>query len=144
MSEDNTRLWSAVIPANVTQSRRILGFRMRNIIEGVIAALITAYLIHFIPFVPKVQIIVTIGIAGSILVLNLLGLKGMSLSECMINYVKSKASNNIYHMRSIKYVKKNNGLDISAGKTANFNESLAEKGFRLAKEFIKEEKEKRR
>ena len=138
MNEDENTLWSTVIPTNVTQSKRIVGFRMRNIIEGAIAAAIVAYLIHFMNFVLKVQIIVTIGIAGSIFVLNLMGLKGMSLSECFINLVKSKACKYEYHLRSIKYVKKRSEFSIGEGKVANFNESIAEKAFRKAKEFIEE------
>ncbi len=136
MSEDTLR--TSIIPVNVTQGKRIFGFKMRNIIEGVIAAVIVGLLIRFIPFTVKVQIIVTIGLSGSVFVLNLLGLKGMSLSECFINLLVSKGSRQEYHLRSIRHAGKNRSITVAEGKTAVFNESIAEKAIRKAKAFIAE------
>ena len=142
MSDYEDEIRTTIIPVNVTQSKRIFGFRMRNIIEGIIAAVIVAMLIRLIPFVLKVQIIVTIALSGSVLVLNLLGLKGMSLSECFINLILSKATRKEYHLRSIRYVGKTKDFTASNGKTAVLNESIAEKIFRTTKEFIQEKTKK--
>lgn len=141
MSDNDTELRTIIIPVNVTQSKRILGFRIRNIAEGVISGAFVGFLIHFIPFVPKVQIIVTAVLAGAVLVLNMLGLKGMSISECVINIFLSKNYKKKYHLRSIRYAKKASALKTKTNTTANFNESIAEKLFRKAKEAIQERKQ---
>lgn len=142
MNENNDELWSTIIPTNITQSKRILGFRMRNIIEGIIAAIIAGFLINFCNFVPRVQAIVTVGVSGSFFVLNLLGIKGMSYTESLINLFVSRGIKKEYHLRSIKYVKKQTEFSAFNGQTKALNESLAEKGFRKAKEFIKEKTQK--
>ena len=136
MDYENEQLWTTVIPINVTQSKRYFGFRLRNLIEGLIAALIIGFLISLIHFVPKVQAIVTIGVSGSVFVFNAIGIKGMSVTECLINLSISKGSKKIYHLRSIKYAGKDKPLNLENGKTVNFNESIAEKLVRLAKEAI--------
>ncbi len=142
MNENEGEIRTSIIPVNVTQSKRIFGFRMRNIIEGIIAAIIVGLLIRFIPFVLKVQVIVTIALSGSVLVLNLLGLKGMSLSECIINLIMSKATRKEYHLRSIRYARKNQTFVATDGKAPVLNESIAEKLFRKGKEFVKEKTKK--
>ncbi len=134
---NNEKLTEIIIPSNVTQQRRILSFRMRNWIEAAISAAVVGFLIHLIPFTVKVQIIFTIFVAGSIAILNLLGIKGMSISETIINLVISSRTKYNYHLRSIRYVTNRKSETGTTAKAPVFNESIAEKGFRKAKEFIK-------
>ncbi len=134
---NNNSIKEIVIPQNVTQQRRILGFRMRNIIEAGISAAIVAFFIRLIPFTTKVGIIFTVFVAGAIGLIFLLGIKGMSITETIINLVISSRTKHKYHLRSIKNVrKKKEEATITTTKTV-LNESIAEKGFRYAKEFIK-------
>ena len=126
-----------IIPQNVTQQRRIMGFRMRNIIEAGVMAGITAFLIHFIPFTTKVGIIFTVFTAGSIGILNLMGIKGMSITETIINIIISSKTKYKYHLKSIKDTRKKKDEFKTVNTNTVLNESLAEKGFRLAKEAIK-------
>ncbi len=137
------KLDEIIIPQNITSQRRILGVKMRNWIEGGIAAAIVAFLIRLIPFEDKVGLIFTVFIAGSVLALNLLGIKGMSISETVINLVISSRTKHKYHLRSIKNVRKRKEEVTDFNTKAVFNESIAEKGFRLGKEFIKEQLGKR-
>ncbi len=131
-----------IIPQNITSQRRILGVKQRNWIEGGIAAVVVALLIRLIPFETKVGIIFTVFIAGSVLILNLLGIKGMSISETVINMVIGSHTKHKYHLRSIKYVRKRKE-EVDYNVKVVLNESIAEKGFRLAKEFLKEQLNKR-
>ncbi len=137
------KLDEIIIPQNITSQRRILGVKLRNWIEGGIAAGIVALLIRLIPFETKVGIIFTVFIAGSVLILNLLGIKGMSISETVINLVISSRTKHKYHLRSIKYVRKRKEEESDYTAKVHLNESIAEKGLRLGKEFLKEQLNKR-
>ncbi len=127
-----------IIPVNITQSKRILSFRIRNIIEGIIFAAIAGFIIYQVPFVPKVKIIVSIGVCGVIAFLNFIGIKGMSVTECFLNFVMYKSTKFKYHLRSIRYAKKQQPFTSDGKQAVYLNESLAEKAYRVSKEKIKE------
>ena len=129
------------IPKNVIQSQRLLGFGKRNWLDAVIMTLLLIFLIGLIPFVTKVRIIVTASIAAAVILLCLLGIKGMSISECIVNIFISRPTKHQYHLRSIRYVSRKTSRSVTAPRV--INESIAEKGIRLAKEFIASKREKK-
>ena len=135
---EKEELASYKIPDNITAGKRIFVFRLRNVIEAAISAFIVGSLICLVPFVVRVKIIVVVVVCGSVIFLNLIGIKGMSYSECFINYRKFKHDSKVYCLRSIKYAKKQKKTDYSK---TYLNESIAGKGFRIAKEKAQEAKE---
>ena len=54
---NDERLYEWSIPDNVLESKRILGFRPRNWIEGLICAGIIGFIVVNIPFVLRVKLI---------------------------------------------------------------------------------------
>ena len=142
MQQQEEELVSKYIPNNIVKSQRVLGFQKRNIADGIVSAVIVGLLIKLIPFVTRVQIIVTVGVCGSLFVLCLFGIKGMSISEYLINVFISMATRHKYHLRSIRYIKKNSSSSKFGQNTKVLNESIAEKGVRIARQFIIEQRKK--
>lgn len=142
MQQQEEELVSKYIPNNIVKSQRVLGFQKRNIADGIVSAVIVGLLIKLIPFVTRVQIIVTVGVCGALFVLCLFGIKGMSISEYLINVFISMATRHKYHLRSIRYVKKNSSSSKFGQNTKVLNESIAEKGVRIARQFIIEQRKK--
>lgn len=138
MSEDSqNELNTYIVPLNIVQSNRVLGFRIRNLAEGGVFAGIVALIIHFIPFVTKIQVIFTIVLSSSVFFVCAIGFKGMSLGEIVINRMISKGTKHIYHLRSIRYARKQSERQAAGNQQIYFNESIAEKGFRKAKAFVR-------
>ncbi len=123
---------------NFSTAGRILGFRKRNFWEGIIAAVLAGWGIHFIPFVMRVQIIVTAGICISLFVFFAIGLHGRSITEFIMLYLKFKFFKKQYHLRSVKYGKykspekyDENGQRVS----------YAERGLALIRKFTEERRQ---
>lgn len=123
---------------NFSTANRIFGIRKRNFWEGIIAAVIVGWLVHFIPFVMRVQIIVTGGLCISIFLLFAFGWSGRSITEFLILYIKFKLFKKKYHLRSVKYGKykspekyDENGQRVS----------YAERGLALFRKFAEERKQ---
>ena len=98
MNEEET-LIAYAIPDNILESKRILGFRKRNWIEGLICAAIFAAIIILIPFVFRVKIIFLIGICIPVILVNLIGIKDQSIFEALGNYIQAKKYKGNYHFR---------------------------------------------
>ena len=137
-SQEEDRIYR--IPKNVIQSQRFMGFGKRNWLDAIVLTLLLIFLIGLIPFVTKVRIIVTASIAAAVILLCLLGIKGMSISECVINIFISLPTKHQYHLRSIRYVSRKNSKSVTAPRV--INESIAEKAVRLTKEFVTSKREK--
>ncbi len=91
------------IPENVLQGKRILGFRLPNLIEGLVWALIAFIIIAQVPFVPKVRWIIT-GCVGLFLILvNGLGIKGQRFSQAFINWLQYRPYMIKIHYRRLNY-----------------------------------------
>ena len=126
------------IPQNVLgSSKRFLNFPQRNWIEGIISSAIVAWIICQVPFVNRVKIIVVACVCVAVLIINLIGIKNMSLSEVIVNFYQFKKEQRNYHLRSIRNAKKQKFNEKSGKITVSLNESLLEKGIRVGKEKYK-------
>lgn len=96
---EQEKLYEFVIPDNVLESKRILGYRSRNWIEGLICAGIVGFIILQIPFVLRVKLIFLVCFCGPILLLNLIGIKDQSIFEIISNFNTAKANKGEYHLR---------------------------------------------
>ena len=90
---------------NFSTANRVLGIRKRNFWEGIIFSVITGWLIHFIPFVFRVQVIVTGFVCLSLFAFFAIGIHGRSVLEFVMLYVRYKLFKKQYHLRSVKYGK---------------------------------------
>lgn len=94
---------SRYIPENVLQGKRFLGFRIPNLIEGVVWALIAFIIICQIPFVKKVKWIMIICIGLFLIIANGIGIKGQRFSVTVINYFKYKPFMKRFSYRRMNY-----------------------------------------
>lgn len=131
-------------PDNVLEGKRYFGFRRRNIIEGLIAALVFFLIIRYIPFVPRVKIIFWIAVCGSVFVINCVGFKDKSFSEIIIYLSKNKKIPKVLHMRSIADAsKKRRKIEVATNGRTYTNLSIAEKIFFYSKDKYKEYKKRK-
>ena len=93
------RLYEYTIPDNVLDSKRVLGFRPRNWVEGRICAGIVGFIVVNIPFVLRVKLIFLVCLCGPILLLNLIGIKDQSVFEAIMNLRQANANKGEYHLR---------------------------------------------
>lgn len=89
------------IPGNVLQTNRILGFKTVNVIEGVIEAVLFAFLVWAIPFVLKVKIIISIVCGLVIIVVNAVGIHGYSLLTTFLRRLAYKPLIKRFHYRRL-------------------------------------------
>ena len=89
------------IPQNVIKNNRFLGFKKRNLIEGIIAAILMALLINAIPFVFKVKLIIIIVLGIAIILLNSIGIKGNAISITVYNYLTYRYYTNKFTYRRL-------------------------------------------
>ncbi len=124
------------VPTNVLQGKRILNIRLRNVIEAGIWVVIVFFLVSFIPFVTRVRIIVTVCLAIAVAGVNLMGVKDMSLSEVVLNFIHYHVHGHKYHLRSIDNAeeKKDNNGKIAT----QASENLAQRIIGTVKERIDE------
>lgn len=97
---------------------------IRRIIEGGICTGITLMIVHKIPFVPKVEIIVSIVMGAAVFLINIIGYKNQSLTEVMMNAIYEKMMDKEYHMRCINDEDKE---EQSNQKYGTANQSIADK-----------------
>lgn len=124
------------ITSNVTGFRRIGNFKVRNLIEGVVYAGFTYFLISLIPFVLKVKIIVSLCLCSAIFFLSVVGYKNQSPSELIINLIREKMYMHDYHMRSINDDEGKEIIFTYAGD----GESIADKIYKKIQEYREREK----
>ncbi|MCR4902199.1 MAG: hypothetical protein K6A23_05015 [Butyrivibrio sp.] len=93
------KLYEYAIPDNVLESKRIMGFRMRNWVEGFICAGIVAFIVMNIPFVIRVKLIFLVCLCGPVLLLNLVGIRDQSLFEVVMNIKRARDNKGEYHLR---------------------------------------------
>lgn len=123
-----------IIPKNALQSGKIATFKKRNIIEGVIWALVFALLVNFIPFVLKVKLIIIISVGLVLIVINAFGIRGNAISSTIYSYLQYR-----YYLNKFHYRRLNDELDDSEpiinsnGKVRTVVES---KTINAAKKFI--------
>ena len=96
---NDERLYEWSIPDNVLESKRILGFRPRNWIEGLICAGIIGFIVVNIPFVLRVKLIFLVCLCAPVLLFNLIGIKDQSVFEAIMNLRQANANKGEYHLR---------------------------------------------
>lgn len=131
-----------IIPENILDSKRILGFRRKNVIEGIILAAIFAIIILQIPFVTRIKVIFIIILCSSVLGLSCVGIKDKSVSEIFIDIKYNLSLPKQWHLRSIKDAKKRKKFKVSE-ESSYSNLSFAEKIYYTAKQKYKEFQSKR-
>lgn len=124
-----------VIPENVLESKRILGFRRKNLFEGCILTGITIAIIVSIPFVTRIKIIFIILVGGAVFVLSAVGIKDMSFSELVIAIYNNIKLQKNYHLRSIDKAGKPTKYKIDVN-AKYANKSAADKTWDFIKEKI--------
>ena len=95
-----------IIPQNIIQGRRLFGFRIRNLAEGVIAALLFAWLVSKVPFVPKVRWIVTICVGLFLVIVMGIGIKGLAPTQVIIKFFSYKKFIKTYSYRRPNHANK--------------------------------------
>lgn len=125
---------------NILKSKRYIGFRLKNIIEGMLMASVVVFIILQIPFVPRIKIIFCIILGLTVFLLCCVGLKGLSPSELVFNIIAYIKTPRTWHLRSIKYAKRRNKQQLSQ-ENVYTNQSAAEKLYTLAKRKYREFKE---
>jgi hypothetical protein len=129
-----------IIPKNIVSNKRILGFRLRNIIEGIVLFVFTALIISLIPFVPRIKIIFTVVVGFTVFLLSCLGIKDKSPSELIIDTIKYISSPKSWSLRSINY-----GTEVKSNTSLNTNitteQSIADKVIYYAKSLYAQYKE---
>lgn len=123
-----------LITGNVTGFKRFGNLRIRNLVEGAAYSALTYYLISLIPFVPKVQMIVTICLCAVILLGSIIGYKNQSPLELVINIITERMYTHEYRMRSIN---DEEGKEILFSNTGT-GESVADKVVKKIQEYKKE------
>ncbi len=98
MADQNSFIF---IPKNVVQQDKILGFRKRNLLEGVLETAAWTWLMFQIPFIISVRWILIIVIGAAILFLNFKGIKGNPISSTVINFFKYRKIIKQYEFRRI-------------------------------------------
>lgn len=126
-----------IIPQNIIQGRRLLGFRIRNLIEGAFAALLFAAIIAQIPFVPKVRWIITICVGLFIIIVMGIGIKGLAPTQVLFKYLTYKK-----YIRTYTYRRPNNASKKQSEIIADENGKLVvttiakQKNLNRAKDFL--------
>jgi len=126
-----------IIPQNIIQGRRILGFRIRNLVEGAFTALLFAILISGIPFVPKVRWIITICVGLFLIIVMGIGIKGLAPSQVIIKYLSYKKYIKTYSYRRANHAnKKASELISDENGKAIVNTIAKQKNLNRAKNFL--------
>ncbi len=139
MNQDEQNLHEPIAhyPDNALESKRILGIKMRNLIEAGVMTVIAGFIITQIPFVTRVKIIFLIIICLSVAFVNFIGIKNQSLTEALINWIMYRKNKTIYHYKDLTIERQEKKV---AKHTSALNESMLEKGIRIAKERYREYK----
>ena len=126
-----------IIPQNIIQGRRILGFRIRNLAEGAIDALLFAWLISGIPFVPKVRWIITICVGLFLIIVTGIGIKGLAPSQVIIKFLSYRKFIKSYSYRRPNYANKKQPDLISEENGKSVVNTIAkQKNLNRAKNFL--------
>lgn len=90
-----------IIPKNVIQGKRVLGFHKRNLIEGIVAVLLFYLFLHALPLVPLVRRVLTICIGTFLFIINGIGIKGQAFTVAFAHYLKYKKMLKTYSYRTL-------------------------------------------
>lgn len=112
-----------VIPENVLQGKRILGFKRRNFFEGIIMALIVSFLVRQIPFVEKVSWIVMICLGLFIFLVNAIGIHGQPILQVLFRFFRYRKYTRQYSYRRLENGSRESKPLIVNGKVRTITES---------------------
>lgn len=110
---------------NVIGSKRIVKLvKTRNLIEGLIFGSAIAFGIWFIPFKIQAKIFFMLVFGITMFILGCVGISNRSITEYIYTRIRFRSRNNIYHMRSIKYVRKTTGTTNKDGEQLTIAEAI--------------------
>lgn len=130
-------LYTFTIPENFMQVSRFFGFRIRNIIEAVISALVVGGIVSFIPFVLKVRIICQVVLGASVGLRFLIGQGERSMSEFIIDYVRYRQRAKRLHLRTVQHEPTGAVAVDESGKRLSYAEMAAKKVIDAGKKVAK-------
>lgn len=90
-----------ITPNNVLQINRIAGFKKRNLVEGLVWAVIAGLIISAIPFVTKVKWIIIICVGIALIIANGFGINGYPVSATVLNWLKYRHFLNQFSYRRL-------------------------------------------
>ena len=133
MPEDNEKVEVYTLTKNVVNRSKFLGMEKRNLVEAIIFTALVLYIVNVaIPFTPLVKIICSLVLGIFTFALNIIGIKKRSLTEILVAEIKFRQNRRRLHLRGPEYVRKR----VISNYTESEDESLAERYFKLAKEYI--------
>lgn len=121
MNDDKLR--QRIIPQNVFQGKRILGFKSRNVKEAVIFTLITCFIILQIPFVTKVKFIMITCIGAAVFMANCIGIKNQAFTEFIGNILRFHYYRKPFHYRRLDNGKEKKKPAVVNGKIQTIKEN---------------------
>lgn len=126
------------IPRNVINNSRILGFKKRNLIEGVVWVAVFALFVNLIPFVLKVKIIIIVSIGLVLLIINGFGIRGNALSATIVSFIRYRYYTNKFSYRRLNNVTENEKpiIDPNTRKVRTITEN---RSVRFVKKFLGED-----
>ena len=118
MSKEDTEYTDDfIIPQNAIRVNEFLGIKWTRWIEAVIFTLLAAALISLIPFVIRVQIIVTIVVCAAVFAATLYGIHGRTITSFIYLHILNKFKRVEYHLGSIYDNRKAANAAMFAGKS---------------------------
>lgn len=120
---DEDKLRKRIIPQNVFQGKRILGFKSRNFKEALIFTVITILIIMQIPFVTKVRWIMIICIGAAVFMANCVGIKNQAFTEFIGNMLRFQYYRKPFHYRRLNNGKAKNKPAVVNGKVQTIKEN---------------------
>jgi hypothetical protein len=90
----------------VSKGKTFLGRPVRMWLEGVIFGMLGVALVRLVPFVGSVKILLSIIAFLTLLVLNVIGIKNRSWTQCVLSAIKYSRNRRRLHLRSPEYVRK--------------------------------------
>lgn len=95
-----------IIPKNYSEGRSFRGHSYRNIIEGVIGAVIVWRIVQATPFVSSIKLTAGVILAAIMLLVGIFGIRDESISQFIGSYILYRRDKKKYHMRRTNYVPK--------------------------------------
>ncbi|MCR5396583.1 MAG: hypothetical protein K6E64_03850 [Lachnospiraceae bacterium] len=91
------------IPDNYSDEHQFRGIPYRNIIEALIVVYVFYKLIQATPFVLSIRLTAVLIVCGGLGVFFLIGIKGESVTQFFLSFLKYRENKKTYHLRPVGY-----------------------------------------
>lgn len=113
------------IPDNVIGERRIAqAVKIRNLIEGLVLSVIATLIIMLIPFKIEVKILFSVVAFIVFTAFGCIGIKNRSITDFIYAVIRFRYKKRVYHLRSIKHVRKNGSKIGKNGEQLTYAEAV--------------------